>query len=328
MNMLPAVAELCQEFRGCVTRPTFEVLRRLLLAWIVTPGRRTITRLLRSPLASGGTEGEHHARFHRFFTTARWSTDAIGGVLLRLLRPYLQTTVTLLVDDTLCRRSGPRILGAGMHYDPLRSTYSESGSRRATVRFAFGLSFVVLGVWVPMACLRSGGLCVPFLVRLYRSKKTCPAKRYRKRTDLAAELLEVAQPWLSDRRVVVVADREYACMTVLQRLPAAFDMVGRLPMDAALHTVDVPINRVGRRRLWGTRTPGPGALIADDQPWKKGTFALYGKQVTMLTKTRFATWRRVARISLCESSSRAIRKADGAMQRSSQRGCQVTLPRF
>ena len=103
VGTIQSFEDLVQEFQPAFTEPTFRRFRRLLLAWIATTGRRTITRLIQCPVGRGGDGPVHHAGFHRFFTRAVWDPDRLGGILLRLVLPVLGSAVTLIVDDTLCR---------------------------------------------------------------------------------------------------------------------------------------------------------------------------------------------------------------------------------
>ncbi len=62
----------------------------------------------------------HHDLAYRFFATARWSADQLGLVLLHLICATLVpagTPLLLAIDDTLWRRSGPRLHGAAWHHD-------------------------------------------------------------------------------------------------------------------------------------------------------------------------------------------------------------------
>jgi hypothetical protein len=67
---------------------------------------------------------------YRFFSRARWEPDEIGRELFNLLLEFVPGDIWLIVDDTLCRRSGPHFWGAGMHHDPLKSTYTRGGGGR------------------------------------------------------------------------------------------------------------------------------------------------------------------------------------------------------
>src|SRR5215208_7986551 len=76
-----AFVDLLAAFEPCFHAPTYRVFQVVLAGWIHCLGRRTITAVA---LASGGVGGRHISVFHRFFTRAPWSLDAVGQVVFRL----------------------------------------------------------------------------------------------------------------------------------------------------------------------------------------------------------------------------------------------------
>ncbi|CAN0452419.1 unnamed protein product, partial [Ectocarpus fasciculatus] len=67
--------------RSAMTRPTFNRLRLLALAWLLTDRPGTITSAL---LASGLARTQHHANFYRALQ-AVWEPDDVGKSLLKAL---------------------------------------------------------------------------------------------------------------------------------------------------------------------------------------------------------------------------------------------------
>jgi len=271
----------------------------LATGWILCQGRHTISRVIQATGKRG--RRKHHSVFYRFFSRAAWEPDEVGRALLLLLLPLIPgAELYLLTDDTLCRKSGPHVWGAGMHHDPLASTYGRGSSHGRHVAFAFGHSWVVLAVWVPYPWNPERGIGIPILWRLYRSKKRCPAGAYRKRTELAVEMIRIAATWLgTQRHVTVVGDTEYACKTVLRGLPEGVDFTGPLSMKAALF--DLPPAKAKRRgapRKKGRRLPTPaewadlptGQAGDSSQRWQKTILPIYGRHVPALTKTRVCLW--------------------------------------
>jgi hypothetical protein len=263
----------------------------LVIGWILCTGRHTITRVIQ---AGRQSRGKHHSAFYRFFSHAKWNPDDLGRVLLRLALPLVpEGPVSALIDDTLCRKTGPHLWGGGMHRDPLNSSYGGAGGR--TIKFAFGHNWVTLCVWIPLPWGADRGLAIPVLWRFYRTKKRCPPKEYRKRTDLARELIAIFKSWLPLRGVVLIVDAEYACKGIVRGLPAGVTFVGPVDMDAALFALPTPPNGKGRPRLKGARLPSPKKLAADDSvPWEKRTVHVYGRDVEVLVKTVVCLWYQVA----------------------------------
>ena len=177
-----------------------------------------------------------------------------------------------------------------MHHDALASNYS--GHR--AVSLACGHNWVIASLWVPLPWNPLKGIAVPVIARFYRSKKRCPPDEYRKRTDLAAERLEVVAGWLpAGKRLVVVGDSEYSCRCVAQRLPAGAALVGRLCQDAALFAEPGAYDGRGRPRAKGERLPSPAQMCADAKGWQSRHLVLYGREVDVLIKTRVCLWYQV-----------------------------------
>ena len=162
--MIPLVSsfsDLALSFSSVFTQPSFANFLTMLTGWVFCLGHRTVTGLI---VAAGATEKKHFSCFHRFFSRAVWNLDPLGRIVLRLaLRFVPKIEVALfVVDDTLGRKSGRHIWGAGMHHDPLRSTPSRPV-------FSFGHSWVVLASIVQLRFVSHRRFAIPGLLRLYRT---------------------------------------------------------------------------------------------------------------------------------------------------------------
>lgn len=140
-----SLAAVMGAFAPCFAKPTHARFVVLVLGWLLCWSRRWITRVI---LAAAGLSMGHHAASYRLFSEASWRpTDVWRTLFLRLLR-HVPGVVELIIDDTLCRRSAPRIFGISMHYDSANSAYRLSAGHRAS-RTACGHSWVVLAMRVP-----------------------------------------------------------------------------------------------------------------------------------------------------------------------------------
>ena len=292
LHAIPAtLLALLTPFASAFSRPSFENLQILVVGWILCPGRHTVSRVIQ---ASAGLtrQPKHHAAYYRFFSRARWSADALGKVLLDLLLPFAGPEVVLLVDDTLSHRSGPHLFGAAMHHDALRSTYGRSSAGARTVAFSFGHNWVVLAIAVTPPWNSERRFAIPILFRLYRSKKRTPTQAYRKRTDLATEMIHLILEALpEDRPVHVLGDSEYACKTLVRSLPLDVHFTGPMSMNAALYAEPEPYPGMGRPRINGERLPSPQQLVRKrSTPWRTITAHIYGRKVSIQIKTCHARW--------------------------------------
>ena len=129
MELTRTFLVLLQDFRCVFTQPSFLTFVALRSGWALSHRHRFVTELIQS---SGATHKGHHSRYHRFFSHARWSLDALCLVLATLLVAVFAPVglIELAVDDTLCRKRGLTLYGAGMHHDPLISSRAKPiGSR-------------------------------------------------------------------------------------------------------------------------------------------------------------------------------------------------------
>ena len=286
--------------RPCFTQPSFSSFWALACAWILCSGRRSVTRVIQSAQLG---RFKHFCAFHRFFSQARWNLDDLAHCVFQLLLPFCPEVLIGAVDDTLARKSGRHIWGAGMHHDPLRSTQKHPF-------FSFGHSWVVLSLHVSFPFAPQKTWALPVLVRLYRkrmSSKRAPGrngkpetkqtgqateKQYRTRPQLALEMIQVVARWLGTRKLRVLGDSEYAGGSISRLLPANAELISRMTMKAALfETPPAPAAGRGRRRKKGRRLPSPEQMAQDPgRSWIKTTVRIYGRKVKVCYQSIDALW--------------------------------------
>ena len=290
-EIIPAsIVTLLSSFQQCFSRNSYNNFVILTIGWITCQGRHSISRVIQA--AGDLARVKHHSTFYRFLSRAEWTADSLGEVIFQLVKERLPFEVTVAVDDTLCQKNGPHIFGAGMHFDTSRSTYGRGTKKGSKKFFAFGHNWVVLSLWVPLPWNSARGLALPILFRIYRNKKRCPSDQYRKRTELAAELVNLFATWLpADRPLHVVGDGEYACETLVRDLPKWIFFTGPIVMNAAVYAKPEKYAGKGCPRKRGKRLLSPKQLIAKRSvPWQKMTLTIYGQEVTILTKTQRCMW--------------------------------------
>ena len=282
-----ALLRLLSTFAGCFTEPGFRHFASVMTSWILVRGSHRLTRVYRVARALGYSA--HHGSFYRFLAAGRWSIDALGRVLVQLLLEYLDREILLIVDDTLCHKCGSQIFGTGVHHDGARSGYDRRGYRLTV--FGFGHDWVVLALCMRCPWSRQRSWALPVFFRLYRQKARCPVSLYRKRTDLAAELIALLSSCLpADRRLVVVGDSAYCCKTVLRALPPQVCFVGPLPMAAALYETPSAQPATGRRRRKGYRIASPETLASQHSRWTRIVADLHDRPVALDVITLVCLW--------------------------------------
>ncbi|MFZ1007840.1 MAG: transposase [Candidatus Sulfotelmatobacter sp.] len=269
MELVPGFTVLVQGLSAAMTAPTFASLTTVLTGWVFA-SRRTVTRMI---LAAGNVAEKHFSSYHRLFSAARWSLDALGLAVFDLIQPFLGSVVMLGLDDTLARKRGLKMFGTGRHHDPLLST-------RRTAVLNWGHSWVVLGVIVELPFRRGHYYCLPVLFRLYLNKKSALKHRrtYRTRPELAVEMLARLGNHAKTRRFHVVADSLYGGKSVLRALPVNCDLTTRIDLDARLY--EPPPARLpgtnGRPRLRGARIASPRQMLSGY--CRRMTLELYGRK--------------------------------------------------
>jgi hypothetical protein len=281
-------------FRPVVTQPSFAHLVTLAVGWVLTPGKHAVTEAL---ISTDVARRRHHEAYHRFFSRGTWNPDEMGRSLFMWLlqRMAPDAPIHLAVDDTLAPKKGPQVFGIGTHLDAVRST-------RLCKVFCFGHCWVMLAVLVTVPFSRRPW-ALPILFRLYRNKKECAKKRhpYRKKTELARDLLDVFLGWVGGRRVELAADSAYCNDTVTRGLPKSVVLFGAMRPDAVLTALPEsrPSHKAGRHRKRGNVLPKPEALAQDDtHPWKSCEAYLYGRKTRVRYKELCAQWYRACGVGL------------------------------
>lgn len=289
--LLPTLLGWMEVLSPGFTQPGFSNALVLMSGWIRTRGPHAVTQTLVETEVAGR---RHHEAFHRFFSRGTWSPDKLGELLFEKIVDWLLdqgVTIHLVLDDTLVTKKGPKIFGLGAHIDAVRST-------KLMRVLAFGHAWVTLSVVVHLPFSKRPW-SLPVLFRLYRTKKEHRKNkqgRYKKKTELAREILDLVVSWMPQRRFCVTADVAYANDTVLRGLPSNVDFVGAMRADAVLTALPTAEEqkKTGRRRKRGKVLPKPLAMSKSTTPWAKVNAFLYGKTRTVQYKTVDAQWYRGA----------------------------------
>jgi len=244
-------------FAAAFTQPTFVTFSLLFTGAVLVRGRHTVTRMI----VSAGIRASHHARFHRFFSKARWEMDHLWRGLVKLIDRSLipeGTVVRVGVDDTAQRKTGAKIYGVGMVHD-------NRPAARKGWDLSWGLTWVVTTIMVELPIWRKHVFALPVCARLYRKKKVCRRGkcRFRTKSMLALEMIEKLVWWLPGRKFLLHVDGGFATGSLLRELPANVEVIGRLRRDAALYKL--PPKRCGKRgrpRRRGRRMVRPGEYAA------------------------------------------------------------------
>jgi SRSO17 transposase len=268
---IPSAAQrLLLKFSPSFTAPTYSRWVVLLVAAILTTGRRTVTNLLRT--VRGVAKG-HASSFHRVLSRARWAPWKLARTLAGFIMNMFVGSgpVVLAVDDTVDEHRGKMVYGKGCHRDAVRSTHSFTA-------FRWGHKWVVLAILVrfPFAT-RSWAL--PVLVALYRSpekkrrgkrrvrRRIAPGCKHRTQPEITVLLIAVLMRWFPERKVVLIGDGGYASHKLAgltRRYFGRLTVVSHFHGDAALYK-RAPIRRktskAGRPKVRGRRLACPEKVV-------------------------------------------------------------------
>lgn len=165
MELTPTFMVLLEAFRPVFTEPSFATFRLLMSGWILSVRHRYVTDLI---ISSDSVGNGHFSNYHRFFSHASWNIDELWKRLAMLIVDTLlgkDAVIMLAADDTLCRKRGLLLFGAGMHHDPLISS-------RAMKLVSWGHDWVILSIviancrWAPTKVF-----ALPICARLYRNRQ-------------------------------------------------------------------------------------------------------------------------------------------------------------
>jgi hypothetical protein len=282
----PDAAPLLAALTPVFSQPTATRFVTLVVAALLTTGRRTVANLLRTlgRLAPG-----HVTSYQRVLSAARWSGVELGCALARLIldRFLPDGPVHLVGDDTVESHPGRRVYGKGRHRDPVRSSHAYTAWR-------YGHKWVVIAALVrfPFA---TRPWALPVLADLYRPPEVSRAEGRRHRTpaQLACRLLRLILLRFPDRTFVFVGDSGYGTHEVVRfchRHRERLTLVSKCHPDANLFAPPPPYRGNGRPPVKGQRLPKPRQAVAGLRPTSRSrlTVPWYGggtRHVAVVTGT-------------------------------------------
>jgi DDE superfamily endonuclease len=259
-----SLAALLGALRPCFTARSFVTFCGLAAGLAGQVRRRTVCGMV---LGAGLSRAWPHDRAHYFFARARWDIDELGLAVARLAVLLLVppgVPLEAAVDDSLFRRSGRKVHGAGWQHD---------GASPSARKIGYGTCFVTCGLIVHLPfCTRPA--CLPVLARLVLPGKKKPGGTTK--VSAAAALVTLLAGAFPGRAVHVVADGAYHG-PALKDLPAAVTWTTRLPVNAVLSALAPPKvpGTPGRPALRGPRL-GTAAGLAAAAWWDHAAVPAYG----------------------------------------------------
>ncbi len=256
MDLIPSLAHpLLRAFAASFTEPTFQRWLLLGVAAILTPGRRTVSNLLRTVqlLVDG-----HPSSYHRVFSQRRWTLCGLRQALtcFILIHWVPEGPVALVGDDTVAEHPGRKVFGKARHRDPVRSSHTLTAWR-------WGHKWVVLAILVQFPFAHRPW-ALPVLVALYRAEEenARQGRRHKTPATLLRQLTTVLLHWFPQRQFVLTREGGYGTHEMARfahRYRRRLSLVSRLYATANLYA---PPPRVVLVLNWdGLGSKGPSSCL-------------------------------------------------------------------
>lgn len=290
-NSTDILSEIERLWRECL--PAFgqqrvaERAQALSLSSLLCLGRHTVTGLL----TTCGQEFHDWSADYRLFSQRRFPTANLFSVIRRAVLQQLpaQAPLRVAVDDSLLRKTGRRIPGAGWRRDPLGPHFQTN--------FVFAQRVLQFSASVPLPNGAHRMVPISFLhaptpvkpssrasaeeLKTYRNAARQARVTLRAAEEIAAlrQALD-AEPDGTARPLQIFGDGGYTNETILKKLPANTTFVGRIRKDAKLYfppdTLPARPQR-GRPRRYGALAPTPEQRRIDESiPWLTITITIHG----------------------------------------------------
>lgn len=241
-------------------------------------GRRTVTGML----TASAQQGLDWTAAYRLFAQERFEGEQLFAPALRAVLAGLgeQEPLVALMDDTLIRKRGRKVHGAGWKRDPLGPPFCNN--------FIWGQRFVQLSAALPESpgASRARGIPIdwthsPLPPKPRRKDPPDRWAQYRqlqrtmKVSVVGLERIRALRAALDaqgqqTRKLLVALDGTFTNQSVFRALPERTVAIGRLRKDARLYAVPSASERPnrGRKRFYGASLPSPEQLRQDPSiPW-------------------------------------------------------------
>jgi hypothetical protein len=251
----------------------FQNARSLAISSLLALGRHSVSGML----AAAGREFEDWSSAYRIFEQRRIDRKALfapaQAAVLENIPEHIPLTV--MMDDTLIRKRGRKVSGAGWKRDPLGPPWHTN--------FVWGQRFLQLSAALPEhgSNGRAVGIPIDFIHApgAVKPERNAPQEKwdeYRKEQEklklstVAANRLKELGARIEDRKIICAVDGGYTNKTVFRGQSANTVLVGRIRKDARLFAAPEKSEAgKGRKKFYGDRKPTPEEIRQDESvPWQ------------------------------------------------------------
>ena len=225
------ITAILSAFAPVFSHRIWDTVQFLIIGAILTPGKRTISAVLRT---MGVQEDKNFQNYHRVLNRAKWSGLAVSKILFGVLVvAFCASGVPLMIgaDETIERRKGEKITAKGVFRDAIHSS-------KKHVVTCFGLRWVSMMLIVPVPW-SSRAWALPFLTVLAPSEESNrkAGKRHKTSLDWIGQMIAVVQRWAPRQMLVLVTDGGLAAIKLgllCRSLRNPVTYISRLRLDARL----------------------------------------------------------------------------------------------
>jgi hypothetical protein len=237
-------------------------------------GRHTITGLL----TAGGRQFQDWSADYRIFEEERFDRKKLFEPAIDRVLAGTDADAPLytMMDDTLIRKRGRKVFGAGWKRDPLGPAFHTN--------FVWGQRYLQLSAALPDSQTegRARGIPIDFIhaPSALKPRKNSPEEawdEYREQqkrckiTVVGASRLAELREQVPDRKIVCSVDGGYTNRELFASIPKNTVLIGRIRKDASLFGVPGEPSGVsrGRKRYYGDKLRTPEEIRMDDSvPWQ------------------------------------------------------------
>lgn len=184
--------------------------------------------------------------------------------------------LVVMMDDTLLRKRGRKVHGAGWKRDPLGPHFCDN--------FVWGQRYLQMSAALPDRDCPGRARAIPIdfihAPSPGKPKKRAPEEEWQKyRTmqaqmkvsTLAADKLHELRRQVEDKHLICAVDGGFTNRTVFREIPENTTLIGRIRKDAKLFSIPAEerSSRRGRRTFYGEQLPTPEETRMDESiPWR------------------------------------------------------------
>jgi len=256
-------------------------------------GRHTLTGVTAT---AGGAFSDWTAQY-RLYSRERFDPGEVFAVARRRIERSLRPDRPMIVamDDSLLRKTGPKIHGVAYRRDPLSPPFQVNLVRgQRVLQLSAALPGPTPGAarMVPIAFSHAPTPAKPSRhaddTRWTEYRRACERSRISLHglAGVTRLRLQLDRDGAAGRPLWVVVDGRFTNRTVMKHLPERTLFIGRIRGDAKLfHQPHQSQPATGRPRIYGPPAPTPEQLRQSDAPWRPVTAWACGRLHQFRVKT-------------------------------------------